>query len=487
MSRYFSFKSLAVLAAVTFAAMYVFTAIPRILYPYDLDFIEDSMLMQSLRFAQGLPVFAAPSAEFVAHVYMPLYTWLGGWLLKLTGPGFVPLRLLSLSATLTTAAIIFYIARRESGFTWLGLASAGLYLGGYRLSGFWYELVRVDSLYVTLAITGAMLGVYSKSTKGILASAATLALAFFTKQTGLAFAVGVAAYLFLALGKRAALFVGAFVVIAVTPLITINLQTGGWFFHYVFSGASSNTVEIGRAFRYIAVELFGVMAGLSLMALIAALMIFRRIGSRAVREQPWLMMILVAVIVSGVGRSSVGGNLNNLMPAYAFLCLAPAISSREWREHLLPEWHTPVLATAIILQLALGVYNPLRYIPTAEMRQSGDRLIEKVRAIDGEVLVLMHPYYALLAGKEPAVQVALIWYEKQWQDVPFPKDFVERIQSQYYAAIISDETLFETDPDVQRLITTYYSPTGTLAASESPPAVTGMFARPTVIYTPKRP
>ena len=59
------YKPLALLAAITFAAMYFVTAIPRVFYSYDLDFIEDSMLMKSLRFAQGLPVFAA-------HAYTPL-------------------------------------------------------------------------------------------------------------------------------------------------------------------------------------------------------------------------------------------------------------------------------------------------------------------------------------------------------------------------------------------------------------------------------
>jgi hypothetical protein len=32
-----------VLIAVVFIAMFFFTALPRIFYPYDLDFIEDSM------------------------------------------------------------------------------------------------------------------------------------------------------------------------------------------------------------------------------------------------------------------------------------------------------------------------------------------------------------------------------------------------------------------------------------------------------------
>ena len=139
-------QGIAVSAAVFFAAMYVVTAIPRILYPYDLDFIEDSLLMQALRFAQGQPVFVPPNADFDPHVYMPLYAWLGGLLFNITGPSFVPLRLLSFGATLATASLIYWIAHRESGLRWIAMTCAGLLLGGYRISGFWYELARVDSL-----------------------------------------------------------------------------------------------------------------------------------------------------------------------------------------------------------------------------------------------------------------------------------------------------------------------------------------------------
>lgn len=501
MFRHLSFKSLAILVALTFAAMYFVAAIPRVLYPYDLDFLEDSMLMHALRFAQDRPVYFKPGAEFTAHIYMPLYAWLGGLLFRLVGPGFVPLRLLSLAATLATAGLLFYIARRESGRLWLGLVCAGLYLGGYRLSGFWYELARVDSLYVALAMLGAALGIYgcrsrpdrSQQTRQVL-TAAVLALAFFTKQTGLAFAAGVAAYLFLTLGKQGAIFLGAFIAMTVAPLIVFHAQTGGWFSFYVFGGAAGDPVETGRVFNYLGFELFGTMAGLSVMAVAAAVLAARRAGRGAIREQPWLMMMATAAVVSGVGRSSVGGNLNNLMIGYAFLCLAPALLWKEMnREDARPALFAPpalfrgsrLIPAFIILQFALGAYNPLRYIPTPEMRQSGDRLVARIAAIDGEVLVMMHPYYALLAGKEPAAQAVLIWHAHVRQAQPLPQDFVARIESQYYAAIISDETLFETDPEIRELVAAYYTPTGILETNESPPTLAGMFARPTVIYTPK--
>src|SRR5262245_50122625 len=101
--------------AVVFSAAFVWVATLRGLFPYDLDFLEDSTLMESLRFGRGQPVFGPPSAEFTPLVYTPLYNWIGGELMRLAGTHYAVLRLFSLAATLATAGLIYWIVRRESG------------------------------------------------------------------------------------------------------------------------------------------------------------------------------------------------------------------------------------------------------------------------------------------------------------------------------------------------------------------------------------
>jgi len=475
---------LAVIAALVFSAMYFLVAIPRIFYPYDLDFLEDSMLMQSLRIAGGQPVYAPPNADFVPHVYMPLYIWLGGWLFKITGPGFVPLRLMSLAATIATAMMIYRIARRESGLRWIAIACAGLWLGGYRITDGWYELVRVDSLFTALSLGGMLVGVYADgSGRRLSLPAIVLALAFLTKQIGVIFAIGLTIYLLAAIGRRAWLFPIMCAVLTIPPIVMLNALTENWFSYYAFGIASSNPVETGRIVNYVRFELFGLMAGLSLTAIAAGLLGVRRAGAAVIREQPWLIGIGAAVIVSGMGRASVGGAMNNLMPVYALLCLAPALLMREWKRSK----HIPALvATAILIQFALGVYNPLRFIPTADMRRSGDRLIERIASTDGEVFVMMHPYYAWLAGKQPSAQIAVVWHSRERGALPLPDDLARRIQSRYYAAIISDESLFETDPLLVDLLEANYVRSETLTTLDAPPTLTGMFAQPRVVYVPRR-
>jgi hypothetical protein len=148
-----------------------------------------------------------------------------------------------------------------------------------------------------------------------------------------------------------------------------------------------------------------------------------------------------------------------------------------------------VVAALVLLQFALGAYNPLRYIPTQAMRSSGDHFIETIAATEGEVLVLMHPYYAVLAGKTPSAQIAALWHARQRGTLPLPPDFVSRLEKQRYSAIISDETIFETDPALQALLNRTYRKSEftnlRIYDTELAPATTtGMIVQPQIIYRP---
>lgn len=54
-----------------------------------------------------------------------------------------------------------------------------------------------------------------------------------------------------------------------------------------------------------------------------------------------------------------------------------------------------------LAQLATFRYSPERQIPTQANREAGRRLVERLRAIDGDVWALAHGYLAWMAGKPP--------------------------------------------------------------------------------------
>jgi len=87
----------------------------------------------------------------------------------------------------------------------------------------------------------------------------------------------------------------------------------------------------------------------------------------------------------------------------------------------------------------------------------------------------------------PAVDIQMLWHARLRGEEPLPEDFVARIRDHYYFEIISDESFFETQPDLHKLITTYYTQSETLTPDQAPPTMTGVVVRPKVIYLPSRP
>ena len=381
---------------------------------------------------------------------------------------------------------------------WIAIACAGLFLGGYRINGFWYEFARVDSLFVALTLGGLALAIYAgNSNRRLIFSAVTLALAAFTKQTGFVVAIGLSFYLFAKIGRRAWIFLFTFASLTILPMLIINWSTNGWFFYHILYIGAADPIEVSRIVNFITKDMFGVFAGMSVQALLVVVLGAQQRGWKVFLSQPWLIGIGLAIAISGLGRIRVGGNVNNRMPAYALLCLAPAIlmqisspsfsSDNHIRQENQILWKNWIVAVLILVQFALGRYYPPRYVPTLSMRRSGDRLIQEIASRRGPVLVMMHPYYTILAGKEPSTQIAALWYVRHRGELPLPDDFVNRIQDHYYAAIISDESFFETQPDFQELIIRYYVQTEKLKSTQAPPTMTGVIVRPKVIYIPKQP
>lgn len=493
-------RRLGILAALGVVAVYAVVALQRVVYPYDLEFIEDGMLMQALRMAQGLPTYLPPNAGFVPHAYPPLYPWLGSWLLLLTGPALWPLRALSLAATLASALLVYAISRRESRETVVAAAGAAVFLAGNRLMGGWYELARVDALFVTLVLAGMALVIYrQRSVAGEIGSAVLLVAAFYTKQQGLFFLAVAGLYLVWARRRQAWPYFAAAALAGMPVFFYLQATTGGGFAFYTFGiQGGSSELQASRAVLTLGLDFGGGMGVLVLAFLAACVLAARRRGRRFFLTQPWFPFTAAAIVVAVLGRTSVGGNLNHLMPAYALLCLAPALLWAEvapWPEQRRrpAAW---LLGTALVLQLGLTLFNPVRFLsgatlplrltPTTAMRQAGDRLIARLAAVDGAVLVPQHPFYALLAGKTPSVQISALWHARHRGRDPLPADLVAQLQSHQYALILSDDSdYFETDPPWMALLTTYYRPLGTLDATEAPPTLSGVVVRPRTLYVPR--
>lgn len=166
--------------AVGFLALVWRTIWPRVQYGFDLEWMEGGMLLHASRVSQGLPLYVAPSADFIPFIYPPMYPWVVGGLSWLGLPlGYSLGRWVSVVSVLVAAGVLASAVRKEGGGWALGIGGAALFLATFPASGAFFDLVRNDGLQVGL-LASAMFAVRSRSVRlgGLLLTAA-----FLTKHT----------------------------------------------------------------------------------------------------------------------------------------------------------------------------------------------------------------------------------------------------------------------------------------------------------------
>jgi hypothetical protein len=181
----------------------------RLRYPGEWCGIEGMRLAEMQHLREGIPIYAAGSAErFDATIYGPLYYLVGSRLIDPGQPAYLPLRVLATLGTLGCAAasglLAFGLGRR-----FLAAALAPLIGLSYGFVTFYGTSSRPDSLALCLSLAGVLVAYRFRESPKILLAMPIFLAAFFYKQQFVA--APLAAFAFLILEKRfrrAAVFAG---------------------------------------------------------------------------------------------------------------------------------------------------------------------------------------------------------------------------------------------------------------------------------------
>jgi 4-amino-4-deoxy-L-arabinose transferase-like glycosyltransferase len=126
-------RALLVAAAGAHLAAFLFVAVARLIYPYELEWVEGGLADEVLAILRGQAPYARPSLHPVAFIYPPLYFYASAAVAALIGPGFLPLRLVSLAATLACFGLIYALVRQGGGGRAAGLVAAGLFAATFKI------------------------------------------------------------------------------------------------------------------------------------------------------------------------------------------------------------------------------------------------------------------------------------------------------------------------------------------------------------------
>ncbi|RMH38027.1 MAG: hypothetical protein D6689_20350 [Deltaproteobacteria bacterium] len=500
----------------------------RWLYPYDLEWMEGGTLAHAARIAAGAGIYQRPSVDFIPFLYTPLYPGVLAALSGAVGISYAVARAVSIASIAGVLAVVAtsIVRGSERRHRWPAVAGAlaagGLIAAAYPVVDGWYDIARADSLFLVMALGGAIaLWRWSAAGSGwrgharVAGAAALLALSFFCKQTGVLYVAAGGAIVAATAWRRLPTYVATAGAIGLGGTWLLDRATGGWFWTYVFEVHQAHDCNHRRF-----VDSFGaILAAFPIataviavgLAAVAAAWIARR--QRPPSAGPllvWAWLYAVSCAVGAVGFATQWAEKNAYAPAFiagaaaagaALPAMAGALSAlagaRRWA-------CAAALAAGFALagQLYAARWSPSAFVPTEADRRAGDALIAWLRSIDGDVLIPFHPWYAHLAGKPVYVHrmgvmdvshvnhsppnTRCVWARGRTprNPPPWPIAGLERaLRDTRFAAIVWDNRDRRYFPDWTR----WYRPADDVPRHARPRTFTGARVVPLTVWVPARP
>ncbi len=166
----------------------------RMIYPGNESY-EGCALAETVRLAQGLPIYAPPSDKgFAGATYGPLYYLVGSRLVNPDNPSYLPLRILSALAILGIAVccslLAFWVTRSR-----LAAVLSPLFLMSYGIVTFHGISALSDSVALLFFFSGFLVAYRYRNSKALLLSAPLMCLGFCYKPQYIAGSLAVMAFL----------------------------------------------------------------------------------------------------------------------------------------------------------------------------------------------------------------------------------------------------------------------------------------------------
>jgi 4-amino-4-deoxy-L-arabinose transferase-like glycosyltransferase len=415
-------RGLVVVISLAPTLVYLFVALRRIGYPFELEWLEGGAVEIARRVADGQSIYVAPSLHFVPYPYSPLYFWISGGLSRLIGVGFLPLRLVSLVSSLGACAMLVRIVWRETGDAVAGVVASGLFAATFAVSGAWFDIGRVDSLALFLLLVALYVARRADGISGGLIVGVLVFVAFMAKQSDLIAAAPVVLWLVLTRRRVGLTALVTSAVLVVGSTFILNALTHDWYGYYVFQELFHQGVVHTVWRTFFTKDLWHTPWAIGLgVAGLAVSLRDRRVSST---DWPYWAAAIVGLLGSSLAsRLHSGGGPDVLMPAFAATALFGAFGydaffrfaaqpsrmgavepARPERGSWMPGVAGALLAVVAAVQIGALHYGPARFIPTASDASAGRAFIDQVRHSRGTVIVVNHPYYDTLAGKASFAQ-----------------------------------------------------------------------------------
>ncbi len=483
-------RILLLVAGAWYLLAFLMVAIARLSYPHELEWMEGNALAHIQRILAGLPLYHEPELAHLPNMYTPLYYYLSALVAAVTGPSFLPLRLVSFGSSLGIVALLFIMVRKETGDRTAAAVSACTFAATYQIGDAWLDVGRVDSLFLLLMMASVYCIRFGKGARALAVAGVLAGLAFLTKQTAAIVGLPMGLYLLFSDWRRGLWYCAGVGGVVGGATAVLQVTTGGWFLYYIML-AGDHPWRLWFFIDFWTKDLLGPLP-FACLACAAALVFWRPRG--AAFRHIYLFAGIGFLCGSWYTRILPLGHYNVLIPAFLWISLMVGIGLHQILSRVSGAgesrlWRILVLSAALA-QLAILIYDPRPKLPTDADAAAGDELVQKLKGIKGPVFIPCHDYLALRAGKPGHAHLIPIWESFASKPSAGRKKLLDNTQKllseHYYSAVVLDHNPIGVF--LRRVVERYYEPRGYVFKPKSKVflPVTGMETRPMVIYFPKK-
>lgn len=440
-------RSLVLLGPIWYLIAVAYIFISRSAYPFELEFMEGGTLLHILRLENNLPLYVKPSLEYAPFIYPPLYYYVAYAVSKITGLGwFLPLRLTSILATAGITLLIFVIVFRHTKSLYWATLACGIFLATFQAAGAWFDIARVDMLFVLFLLLTVFILTSFENFWASFFAGTFLGLAFYTKQTAIAYGIFFIAGLFLMRGWRTAATTGLlFFLVSGISFGFEHYISDGWYGYYVFMLPSNHSLY-SPLWLALIVHGYNIFFKLSVVSLVGLRGIYLERKTLSHHIKFLLICILGLITLAGASSLNSGAYSNNYLPAFAGLALLfgvcgfwieKRLSSSAYNANLV------LLYAACFFQFGLLFYNINLQIPTQEDRMAGESLVATIHKIDGGVFMPYSVYIPIMADKSASIHIVTLLeieghfghtQDSHWKTLT--EQFKDSVQNKVFSAIV---------------------------------------------------
>jgi len=470
---------------------FILIAVIRMLYPFELEWMEGGTVEHVLRILQGKEIYVRPGIDFMPYIYTPLYYWVSALVAKMTGIGFLPLRIVSIVSSIVCMLFIYMIVRKETGQKFPAMISMTLFPAFFVLSGEWFDLARVDMLFLAFILIAAYILRFHKASGWYVIAGFIAFLSFFTKQTALIVFGMVGLFLLFENLKRSLYFIITFALLTIGSTLFFNHLTDGWYWFWNFSLVAAHRWNYQFLLLFWTIDL---LKPLSIAISFTLFLFLLKLFNRQIKEN--LFYLGFALGMFGCAWSSrlhYGGYENVLIPAHIILAIFMGFGFYESMKFFGKEEDTKSAFIRIfILIIALAQfttlnYNPRTLIPHPYDLEAGNQFIEHISRVQGEVFIPTTSYISRLAGKKSYLHSMLFFDLKQSHSKygdTISIELEKALAEGKFSEIYINDWFLKMYPEVDK----YYERKGKMFTHISAflPITGGFITRPDYIYVPRK-